>query len=106
MGVVHIPGGPRIDVAHQDRDERKMQVSRETMAMVTTLVECGAWPWFVAQCEARAGVFERQVLAVGKAADPRMEDRWRGMADAYRQMPKLIEQVAAKAAKQQPKEQQ
>ena len=109
----HVAGGPRVVVAGQGRKERRMQESVEDMAMARTLVSSPAWEWFVAKCEAKARVLEKQIVSVTADLNTRQEDRFRGMADSYRRMPGLIRETAAKydraldaEKKQQQKEQQ
>lgn len=110
MEPVHIPGGPMVRVADQDPARRKVQISAHNAAMAAELVRSDAWPWFVDQCERKAGAFERTLLDRNRVLDPREEDRLRGEADAYRRMPRLIDETAAAhkraVEKQQKKEQQ
>jgi hypothetical protein len=107
--IAHITLGPRVVVANQDPRQRKQQVSTENMAMARTLAGSEAWPWFRAQCEAKAAALEKQLVSVAGKHDPRDEDRWRGEIAAYRGLPMLIDKVAQRHEKlkqQQAKEQQ
>lgn len=92
--VAHIPAGPRVRVAGQGRREQRMQHSAEDMAMARTLVSSPAWEWFVAKCEQKALVLEKQLVDVMANLNQRQEDRYRGMADSYRRMPGVVNEVA------------
>lgn len=107
--AVHIPGGPQVRVANKDKRKARLEAKQSQAVMAKELTQSVAWSWFVQQCEARASVFERQVLDRTRVLDPREEDRLRGEADAYRRMPRIVEEAAAaydRALKQQSKEQQ
>lgn len=107
--AVHIPGGPRIQVRDQDPKKARYQASAEDMAMARELVSSPAWEWFVGKCDGKAKYFEQMLLDVNGKVDHRQEDRLRGMADSYRRMPAVVQEVAAqheRLRKQQEKEQQ
>lgn len=94
--AVHIPGGPRIQVASQDPKQRRFQESAQDVAMARELVSSAAWPWFVGKCNKKAAALERMLLDVNGAHDARQEDRLRGMADSYRRMPAVVQEVVAR----------
>lgn len=81
--------------------------------MARTLIGSPAWEWFVGKMEAKARYLEGRLTNIDANLNQRQEDRFRGMADSYRRMPRIINEVAAeydrvqdKLKKQQQKEQQ
>lgn len=70
--------------------QRRLLVERQNAVAANTLLKSGAWDWFEQQCEAKAQVFERAVLDMAHKMDPRDEDRFRGAAEAFRGMPRMV----------------
>lgn len=76
--------------------QRRLLVERQNAMQANTLLKSGAWEWFEAQCEAKARVFERALLDMGHKMDPRDEDRFRGAAEAFRGMPRMVRNEVAR----------
>ena len=96
----------RVQVVNQDPNERRFRESAEDMAMANELVNSPAWQWYVGKCEGKARALERALTDVNAMHDQRKEDRLRGSIDAFRRMPQLVNQVAARHARLQEKQQQ
>lgn len=96
-----------IEVATDSPESRRAQAMRRELEMARLLASSPAWEWFTKVCAQRAAAFERELVDRVKLLDPREEDRLRGEIDAYRRLPRLVEEKAAahkraaeKAAKQ------
>lgn len=98
--------GPHIEVRGEGRHQQRAEVARDNARMADMLVQSGAWEWFVAQCEAKAAAYERQLSSAAQELSPRAEDRHRGRIEAYRAMPDVVTKVAVAHAKAQQKAQQ
>lgn len=69
---------------------RRAMVERQNAELAATLIRAQGWDWFQAQCDKKAEVLERALLDMERHLDVRDEDRYRGAAEAFRSMPRMM----------------
>ena len=93
----HTPEAEKRREAQEHAAEQSKRVRQESKAAAMDLMSSDGWAWFENACELLAQEKERKVLNLQVIEDPRTEDRLRGVAYAYRRLPRLVAETANQA---------